>query len=132
MGATTNDLAELFDVNPDTIADWKKKSRPFSEAITKGKAEMDAEVEKSLFKRAMGYQHPDTHVSVCEGRVIQTPLVKHYPPDTAAASLWLRNRQPAKWRDKTDVEHSGGISLTELAVEIVKARKKGDVITPAT
>ena len=25
---------------------------------------------------------------------------EHYPPDTQAASLWLRNRQPAKWRDR--------------------------------
>jgi hypothetical protein len=58
-------------------------------------------------------------------------LVKCYPPDTAAASLWLRNRQPAKWRDKTDVEHSGGISLTELAVEIVRARKKVDAVGQA-
>ena len=31
----------------------------------------------------------------------------HYPPDTQAASLWLRNRQPAKWRDRQEVNHTG-------------------------
>ncbi len=35
------------------------------------------------------------------------PTVKHYPPDTQAASLWLRNRQPDKWRDKLTHEHAG-------------------------
>ena len=28
------------------------------------------------------------------------PYTEHYPPDTQAASLWLRNRQPRQWRDK--------------------------------
>ena len=32
---------------------------------------------------------------------------EHYPPDTPAASLWLRNRQPAKWRDRQEVNHTG-------------------------
>ena len=35
--------------------------------------------------------------------IVITPTVKHYPPDTQAASLWLRNRQPQLWRDKTEV-----------------------------
>jgi len=32
------------------------------------------------------------------------PTVKHYPPDTTAAIFWLKNRQPAKWREKQEVE----------------------------
>jgi hypothetical protein len=27
-----------------------------------------------------------------------------YPPDTTAASLWLRNRQPHRWRDKHEID----------------------------
>ena len=30
------------------------------------------------------------------------PYVEHYPPDTAAASLWLRNRQPKLWRERSE------------------------------
>jgi hypothetical protein len=40
-----------------------------------------------------------------EGEVTLTPFVKHYPPDTHAASLWLRNRQSKRWRDR--IEHTG-------------------------
>ena len=60
-----------------------------------------------LYKRALGYEHPEVHVSNYQGEITLTPLTKHYPPDTQAASLWLRNRQPKKWRDKQDLEHSG-------------------------
>jgi hypothetical protein len=31
---------------------------------------------------------------------VYAEYTEHYPPDTGAASLWLRNRQPEKWRDK--------------------------------
>jgi hypothetical protein len=27
---------------------------------------------------------------------VNAPYTEHYPPDTQAASLWLRNRQPAR------------------------------------
>jgi len=33
--------------------------------------------------------------------------VQHYPPDTTAASLWLRNRQPDKWRDRQQIDVTG-------------------------
>lgn len=132
MGATDFNLARLFNVSESTINLWKKTYSKFSESIKRGKAQMDEQVEAALLKRALGYEHPEDDIrtlAIGDGmsRIEITPTVKHYPPDTAAASLWLRNRQPAKWRDKTDVEHSGGISLPELAVEIVKQRRKQGV-----
>jgi hypothetical protein len=38
---------------------------------------------------------------------VYAPYTEHYPPETQAASLWLRNRQPAKWRDRQEVNHTG-------------------------
>jgi hypothetical protein len=37
---------------------------------------------------------------------IYAPYTEHYPPDTAAAIWWLKNRQPKLWRDfqKIDVD----------------------------
>lgn len=72
-----------------------------------GKEEADATIADSLYHRAKGYSHPEVHVSNYQGAVTLTPLTKHYPPDTAAASLWLRNRQPKRWRDKVDHELAG-------------------------
>ena len=31
--------------------------------------------------------------------------------DTTAQIFWLKNRRPDKWRDKRDLEHSGGINV---------------------
>ena len=36
--------------------------------------------------------------------MLQVPYEVHHPPDTAAASLWLRNRQPKLWRDKHEID----------------------------
>ena len=38
------------------------------------------------------------------GSVLQVPYQIEHPPDTQAASLWLRNRQPHRWRDRHEVE----------------------------
>ena len=33
---------------------------------------------------------------------VYAEYIEHYPPDTQAASLWLRNRHPDKWKDRTE------------------------------
>jgi hypothetical protein len=67
----------------------------------------DANVGKSLYDRAMGYSHPEDKIFVHNGETIIVPTTKHYPPDTASAIFWLKNRQPAKWRDTQNIELSG-------------------------
>lgn len=107
LGATDAKLGEFFGVSEQTINAWKAAQPTFLESITRGKEKADAEIAESLFHRAKGYRHPEVHVSNFQGNITLTPLTKHYPPDTQAASLWLRNRQPKLWRDKMDLEHSG-------------------------
>jgi len=55
--------------------------------------------------------------------VVMEERVKEIAPDTTAQIFWLKNRKPAKWRDKQEIEHSGsmnnnvnfsGLSLEEL------------------
>jgi hypothetical protein len=36
------------------------------------------------------------------------PYVEHVPPDTTAAIFWLKNRNPAQWRDAWQLEHVTG------------------------
>jgi hypothetical protein len=107
LGATDAEMADFFGVNELTINRWKTAHPGFCKSITRGKTEADANVAERLYRRALGYSHDEVHVSNYQGEVTLTPLVKHYPPDTQAASLWLRNRQPRKWRDKTDHEYTG-------------------------
>lgn len=118
LGATDKELADFFDVNPDTIYEWKNKYPEFSESIKKGKDIADAEVADKLFKRATGYSHSAVKIFNNQGKVITAPYTEHYPPDTTAAIFWLKNRQPKKWRDKQEVEHGVNDTLGELLGQI--------------
>lgn len=105
LGHTDAELAEFFDVSEQTINAWKKAHAEFLESIKKGKAVADGEVASKLFHRATGYEHPEDDIRAVEGKIVITPTVKHYPPDTTAAIFWLKNRQGKKWRDKQDINH---------------------------
>lgn len=97
LGATIPDLAEAFGVAQSTVSLWGVKHKPFSEALKIGKDTPDSRVERSLYERAIGYSHPDVHISNFQGEVTITPITKHYPPDTKAALAWLYNRKSAEW-----------------------------------
>jgi len=114
LGATDQDLAEFFGVCTRTIIRWQAEHSAFCHALKVGKGEADQRVERSLYQRAVGYSHPDVHVSNYQGAVTLTPITKHYAPDTVACIFWLKNRQPELWRDKHEIEHSGDIDLAEI------------------
>lgn len=107
LGATDEELGDFFDVTEMTINNWKKAHEEFYLALKKGKDQADAEIASKLFHRAKGYEHEDVDLKMYEGRIIETKLIKHYPPDTTAAIFWLKNRQPSKWRDKQEIEQTG-------------------------
>jgi hypothetical protein len=100
LGATDVEIAAVFGTTQQTLCAWKKAHPSFLEALTRGKIDADAEVARSLYQRALGYSHPAVRIMQYDGVPIEVPYTEHYPPDTQAASMWLRNRQPAKWRDK--------------------------------
>ncbi len=112
LGATDNDMAEIIGVQEKTINNWKKTHKKFLQSLKRGKAEADADVAKSLYKRAIGYKCKDTKFASHEGHITdEREYDKHYPPDPTAAIFWLKNRQPDKWRDKQELEHSGDIKI---------------------
>lgn len=122
MGANNDKLAFLFEVAGSTIDKWIATIPDFSGKVKEGREIADAEIAHSLFHRAKGYSHPEDDIrSLSMGggvsEIVITPTVKHYPPDTAAATLWLKNRQSGSWRDKVDLEHSGSVTVKTLTDE---------------
>ena len=107
LGAIDRELADFFDVPESTLNLWKKANPEFMESIKKGKDIADANVGDSLYQRATGYQHEDTHVSNYQGDITLTKLTKHYPPDPTSMIFWLKNRRKKEWRDKINHEVSG-------------------------
>lgn len=107
VGFTDEQLADFFEVTKKTIYRWKSKYPSFKEAIDSGKHVADAEVAAALYHRAKGYTHK-------EEKLVGSEIVeveKHYPPDTAACFIWLKNRQKDKWRDKQEIENSGNLTI---------------------
>jgi hypothetical protein len=123
LGATDKEIADFFEVNEDSIHEWKKVYPEFSESLKKGKTLADANVGQRLYERALGFEHDSEEIKVVsmgkEGSKIErVPIRKIYPPDTVAAIFWLKNRQPGKWRDKQEIQHSGEITtITGMVVK---------------
>lgn len=115
LGADDKKLAELLEVGEATINRWKAKHPEFRESIKRAKAGADCEVAAALFKRAVGYSHPDVHVSNYQGEITITPLTKHYPPDVTAMIFWLKNRQPELWRDKIDINQQTAVTFPDTS-----------------
>lgn len=127
LGATDADLAHFFDVTEQTINNWKTAHPDFFESLKGAKDSLDAQVEQSLFRRAMGWEHDAVKIiTVADGNnngshVEQVPYVEHYPGETTAQIFWLKNRQPQRWRDKQELEHSASESLAALIAGVPKA-----------
>lgn len=105
MGATNEKLAEFFDVAVSTVSLWLVEHEDFSDAIKKGRVQADGEIAHALYHRAKGYSHKAVKIfaDVKSGDEKIVEYTEHYPPDTAAAFIWLKNR--AGWRDRQ--EHTG-------------------------
>lgn len=116
-GAGTNEtLAEFFEVSLATIKKWMQVHPEFSAAIKEGRLAPNARVERSLFERATGYEHTETKVMVVDKQIETMNVTKHYPPDTAAAFIWLKNRDPERWRDKQEIIHNGGDNPVKIVL----------------
>lgn len=117
-GSTVEQLAKYFGVSLSTLRGWMREHPELKEAVREGRYTFDNEhVEKALLQRALGYEFTETTrepVVVIQGGEktlvdrkmrVTKKVKKHLPPDTGAAKHWLNNRDPEKWKDKSEVEH---------------------------
>jgi hypothetical protein len=103
LGVTDKELSEFFNISESTLNLWKQEHLEFSESVNRGKLIADAEVAESFHKRAIGYTYEE---ETYEKGVHTKTVVKEVAPDPGAALNWLKNRQPNKWRDKHEVDHT--------------------------
>ena len=85
LGLTEEEIALYLGICRKTLHKRKTGDLALAEALRRGKLKADATVVKSLYTRATDHN------------------------DTTAMIFWLKNRQPDRWRDKHDLEHSGRI-----------------------
>lgn len=107
LGATDREIAHFFKVKERTVHRWKLQFPEFCHALKGGKEVADERVERSLYRKAIGYSFDAVKILQNSGAPVIVPYVEHVPPDTTAAIFWLKNRRPDRWRDMKAVEHAG-------------------------
>jgi len=125
LNITDAQLAGYLEVSESTLNLWKIAHPEFSESINKGKHVVDSEVAVALVHRAKGYSHPETKVFCnADGDITTKEVIKHYPPDTGAAFIWLKNR--AGWKDKKEVEGKVEVKHIATDAEVKALLQEGD------
>jgi hypothetical protein len=123
-GATDVEVCEMVACSEATLYAYLRREPSFLKPRKEAKDHADARVEKSLFKRANGYETEEITTTAVpgkdeNGRPIAVPvkIVKtksRVAPDTAAAIFWLKNRKRDQWRDRHELGVSGAVSLADL------------------
>jgi hypothetical protein len=103
LGATDADLAAAFSVSEKTINTWKQVHPEFLQSLKRGKTEADAVIAESLFNRAKGFRQKAVKIFNTDEGTIEHEYQEYYPPETAAAIFWLKNRQPGRFRQNPEV-----------------------------
>lgn len=99
LGLTDTEIAIILGISERTLNYWKKNPE-FLQSLKRGKLKADFQIAKSLYEKAKG-------------------------GDTTAMIFWLKNRQPDRWRDRQQQEHSGpggGPIEHMLTVEVVHTK----------
>jgi hypothetical protein len=124
MGATSDTLAERFEVCRRTIDNWIATIPAFSAAVRQGREVADERVVSALFARATGMEQRMTKVFCHRGQPVTANYTVQLPPDVRACIFWLRNRRPEQWRENRPLTAEGDdrdwVSELEAASERVR------------
>lgn len=97
QGLTREEIANRLGTTTVSIWRYEKSHEDLSNALKRGDELIVTNVEAALAKKALG-------------------------GDVTAMIFFLKNKAPRKWRDKQDIEHSGGMSVAvQASPEAVEA-----------
>jgi hypothetical protein len=122
-GLTDELICKKIGIGARTFYEWMERFPQMAQAIKKGKAPVDIQVENALLKRALGYEYEETITEVEElagghQKKHIRKVMKHCPPDTTAQIFWLKNRRPDRWRDKVEQVQTVGNELLESLMQL--------------
>lgn len=110
-GLTLDQVAANLRISKTTLIKYRGEHPELLAALNTGKEYADIQVENALFRNALGFHYTEEAVTH-KGTVVT--ITRYQPPSNAAIIFWLKNRLPAKWRDKAEVEHDVTQSLADI------------------
>lgn len=121
-GLIDKQIAQNLGVAYSTFRKYRDEHPALSAALKNGKEVIDRQVENALLKRTLGYSYDEVtrerifreELGIHE--IVVTKIVKkEVNPDTTAQIFWLKNRKPADWRDKKEIDNN--VNLTHNPFE---------------
>lgn len=126
-GLSNGQIAQEMGICPDTLRNWMKERHEIGEALNRGRAPVDVEVENALLKAALGYtvkvrkpfKLKEVHVTNGEGRTESERIEYaeeevHVPGRITAITYWLKNQRPERWKDRPESDNDGDEPLDEV------------------
>ena len=99
------DFAEVLELEEIVVKVWCKRSEAYRKAINSWEEQATFDIKKALAKRALGFSKTTAKdILTRTGNVVTLETQTYYPPDTAAAQFWLKNRDGENWKDKSEVD----------------------------
>lgn len=121
---TKTELAKRMGISPKTLSLWENKYPEIKTALAQGREITDIRVENAILKKALGFETTEVKKVVkADGAEEVTTVYKSVPPDVSAASVWLKNRCPDRWKDKPCEESS--LSKVDKILEEINAQANG-------
>lgn len=114
------EIAARLSITPQTLIQWKKLHKSFSEALESGRSKCSSELIATALQSAKGWSHPDEVIKITDtGQVFRAETQKTYPPNVPILMALIRE-QTGKLKDKSAVEVTGanGTALQPLVIAI--------------
>lgn len=102
-GFTDMEIAEVLGISDRTLRWWKTQYPTFAAAMERSTNEANDAVERTLFKKALGYTQKIETVSASGKKVITE---KTYEPDMGAIKFWLTHKKPEEYTPVKEVKQS--------------------------
>jgi hypothetical protein len=116
LGATDRQVADLMDIDINTLNDWKRSHPEFANALKEGKIKADSEVADAMYRKAIGFWIDVVEPVVLKnGDIVEVSKRKYYPPDGTVGMKWMALRQRDLWAEVTRIEATQtNINITKI------------------
>lgn len=121
-GKTSREIADSLHIHLNTFYNWMHEHEDFKKAVQEGKDLYDSEnVEKALLEDALGHEKDEVVLERNkQGKLVEVKRTKKWQRNYQAQALWLRNRNPERWRDV----HELVVSSKDLEAKLAAAEKR--------
>lgn len=106
-GLSFEEIGKSIGVTRQSLANWRTEHPELDKALNQNRDLADADVENALFRAATGYDVVETTTETDPDGRVAVKEKKYTQYNVTAQIFWLKNRQPAQWRDVQKQEVSG-------------------------